>query len=77
MYLSRTVSEYRFSPDVRALGGPINTSNLTLPYLVEPAPDPRTLIADFLRDVPTASEPAPEPAPDPRTLIADFLGFAA
>ena len=31
VYLSRTVSEYRFSPDVRALGGPINTSNLTLP----------------------------------------------
>ena len=29
VYLSRTVSEYRFSPDVRALGGPINTSNLT------------------------------------------------
>jgi hypothetical protein len=37
------------------------------------APDPRKLIADFLRDVPPASEPAPEPAPDPRTLIADFL----
>jgi hypothetical protein len=30
VYLSRTVSEYRFSPDVRALGGPINTSNLTV-----------------------------------------------